>query len=131
MSTLKVGTIQDTSAGNSSTPAQIYEGRAKIWVTWNGTGTVAIYESYNVSSVTDNGTGEYQINFSANMANINYCLATHVRENDAGAGNRSDRGMQPMRTPMQVDEVKVGTFNCTNGTLNDNIHNGCAIIGDM
>ena len=72
MSTLKVGTIQDTSAGSSSTPAQIMNGRAKAWVKWNGTGTLAINGSYNVSTVTDNGTGDYQVNFTTAFANANY-----------------------------------------------------------
>lgn len=72
MSTLKVGTIQDTSAGSSSTPAQLMNGRAKAWVKWNGTGTLAINASYNVSTVTDNGTGDYQVNFTTAFANANY-----------------------------------------------------------
>lgn len=73
MSTLKVGTIQDTSAGSSSTPAQIEQGRAKAWINFNGSGTIAIRDSYNVSSIADNGTGDYTISFSTAMANTNYC----------------------------------------------------------
>ena len=73
MSTLKVGTIQNTSGGNSSTPAQIEQGRAKAWVNFNGTGTIAIRNSHNVSSITDDGTGKYTINFANAMANTNYC----------------------------------------------------------
>ena len=73
MSTLKVGTIQDTSAGSSSTPAQIEQGRAKAWVNFNGTGTVAIRDSYNVSSLSDDGTGKYTISYTTAMANTNYC----------------------------------------------------------
>ena len=57
MSTLKVNTIQDASGSNSSTAAQIAQGRAKAWVNFNGTGTIAIRDSFNVSSITDNGTG--------------------------------------------------------------------------
>ena len=72
MSTLKVGTIQDTSAGNSSTPAQINSGRAKAWVKWNGTGTLAVNASFNVSGVTDIGTGYYKINFDNDFADTSY-----------------------------------------------------------
>ena len=57
MSTIKVNTIQDTSSTNSSTPNEIAQGRAKAWVNFNGTGTIAIRDSFNVSSITDNGTG--------------------------------------------------------------------------
>ena len=74
MSTLKVGTIQDTSAGSSSTPAQIEQGRAKAWINFDGDGTIAIRDSYNVSSIADNGVGDYTISFSTAMANTNYCV---------------------------------------------------------
>lgn len=74
MSTLKVATIQDLSAANSSTPEQIAQGRAKAWVNFNGTGTVAIRDDYNVTSITDSGTGLYVVNFDTAMANANYCV---------------------------------------------------------
>ena len=45
---------------------------ARVWVNFNGTGTVAINDSYNVSSLTDNGTGDYSITFDNDMANANY-----------------------------------------------------------
>ncbi len=74
MSTLKVNTIQDTSGGSGSTPAQIEQGRAKAWINFDGDGTIAIRDSFNVSSITDNGTGDYTITFSNAMANTNYCV---------------------------------------------------------
>ena len=73
MSTLKVATIQDTSGNNSSTPNEVAQGRAKAWVNFNGTGTVAIRDSFNVSSIADNGTGLYTINFTNAFADTNYC----------------------------------------------------------
>ena len=72
MSTLKVNTIQNTAAAHSSTPQQIAEGRAKIWVNFDGEGTVSIRDDFNVSSITDNGTGDYTVNFSTNMSNDDY-----------------------------------------------------------
>lgn len=38
---------------------QYHPSAAKVWVAFNGTGTVAIVFSYNVTSITDNGTGDY------------------------------------------------------------------------
>ena len=73
MSTLKVNTIQNASAAHSSTPEQIAQGRAKVWVCFNGTGTVAIRDSFNTSSITDVGTGVYTVNFSITLDNKNYC----------------------------------------------------------
>ena len=76
MSTLKVTTIQDTSGGNASTSEQIAQGRAKVWVNFNGTGTVAIRDSFNVSSITDVATGQYGVNIQNAMANANYAVTT-------------------------------------------------------
>jgi len=78
MSTLKVATLQDLSAANSSTPEQIAQGRAKAWVNFNGTGTVAIRDDYNVSSITDHTTGSYSINFDTAMSNANYATTGMV-----------------------------------------------------
>jgi hypothetical protein len=44
----------------------------RAWVSFNGTGTVAIRGSGNVSSITDNGTGDYTVNFSTAMPDANY-----------------------------------------------------------
>ena len=51
MSTLKVDTIQDASGSNASTTAQIEQGRAKVWVNFNGN-SFGIRDSFNVGSVT-------------------------------------------------------------------------------
>lgn len=75
MSTIKVTNIQDTGGGNSSTSAEIYSGRAKAWVNFNGSGTVAIRAQFNVSSITDNGTGDYTINFANALADADYTYA--------------------------------------------------------
>mgnify|MGYP000441910100 CR=1 FL=1 len=58
---------------------------AKAWVSFNGTGTVAIRDSHNVSSITDHATGDYSINFTNNMANVNYSAvggASHNSDNN-------------------------------------------------
>ena len=74
ITTAKVTTIQDASGGNSSTPSEVFEGRAKAWVNFNGENTVAIRDSFNVSSITDNGTGSYTVNIDTDMSNVNYCV---------------------------------------------------------
>lgn len=47
----------------------------QAWVSFNGTGTVAILASYNVTSITDNGTGLYTINFTTALTDANYAVA--------------------------------------------------------
>ena len=47
----------------------------KVWVNFNGTGTVAIRASLNVSSITDNGTGDYRVNYTNALTDANYAVA--------------------------------------------------------
>tara|TARA_B100001250_G_scaffold391816_1_gene393075 strand:+ start:461 stop:868 length:408 start_codon:yes stop_codon:yes gene_type:complete len=75
MSTLKVNTIQNTSAAHSSTPQQIEQGRAKIWVSFDGYDTSSTLDDWNCTSVTDNDTGDYTLNFGITMANTHYSVA--------------------------------------------------------
>ena len=85
MSTLKVNRIEPRT-GNSVdiVGLDIPESPVKAWVSFNGTGTVAIRGSFNVSSITDNGVGNYTMNFTTAMPDANYStLVTCV----AGKGN--------------------------------------------
>ncbi len=72
MSTLKVNTIQNTSAAHSSTPEEIAQGRAKAWVNFNGSGTVAIQDNFNVSSITDHAQGDFSIVFDNAFSDADY-----------------------------------------------------------
>jgi hypothetical protein len=56
---------------------------AKVWVNFNGTGTVAIRSSFNVSSITDNATGAYTVNFTNALADANFSA---VQTAGAGTG---------------------------------------------
>lgn len=60
------------TALNAGGNPPIYACRA--WVSFNGTGTVAIRGSANVSSITDNGLGDYTINFTTPMPDSNYAV---------------------------------------------------------
>jgi hypothetical protein len=77
MSEIRVTTLKDTSGGNSSSTSDIYSGRAKNWVNFNGTGTVAIRSSFNTNSITDLSAGRYTINIANALADGNYsCTGT-------------------------------------------------------
>ena len=69
---------------------------AKVWVNFNGTGTVAIRDDFNVSSITDNGTGQYTVNFSSNLSDANYCVS--VAKQNPGGTNVYDIGAFNMRS---------------------------------
>ena len=125
MSTLKVATIQDTSGNNSSTPAQVAEGRAKAWINFNGTGTVAIRDDFNFSSVTDNGTGLYTLNFTSALANANYA---------AVPGGSRDLPESSRAFPPNIDQIATSSFDLS--THNDGSTSvdwelvTCAVFGD-
>lgn len=48
----------------------------RAWVSFNGTGAVAIRGSFNVTSITDNGgAGDYTVNFTNALSDANYSWA--------------------------------------------------------
>ena len=51
------GDITITSEGGSAT-MQLQQGLAKLWINYNGTGTIAARDSFNAGSLTDHGVGE-------------------------------------------------------------------------
>jgi len=89
MSEIRVTTLKDTSGSNSSTTAEIASGRAKAFVNFNGTSTVAIRANFNVNSITDNGTGDYTVNFSTALADANYCVTGAVGDYNTSNSARS------------------------------------------
>ena len=91
MSTLKVNNITDTSGGSTNLTVP---NTAKVWVNFNGTGTVAIRASFNVSSITDNGTGNYTVFFVNNLGDSNYSVFVHSgrASNDSNSFNGEDVG---------------------------------------
>ena len=100
LTTAKVTTIQDASGNNSSTPEQIEQGRAKVWVNFDGTGTPAISDSLNASSITDNGAGNYTVNFTTAMSNANYCVVQG--SNNYGGNNNA--------AYLKVDNLTTSSF---------------------
>ena len=99
MSTLKVTNIQDTGGGNNSTSAEIYSGRAKAWVNFNGTGTVAIRADFNVNSITDTATGQQTINFSNALSDANYSAVAMCSDSGSGPGGYGTRGAPDCSCP--------------------------------
>jgi len=73
------GTVPSSSVDALSTAtgsAPSYS--ARVWVNFNGTGTIAIRNSGNVSSLTDNGTGDYTVNFTTALSASTYCITAHT-----------------------------------------------------
>ena len=73
MSTLKVNNIQTASGGSNSTPEEIEQGRAKVWINFD-MNAGSITDSFGVSSITDDGTGLFTITYSSAFSNTKYCI---------------------------------------------------------
>ena len=71
-SELRVNTLKDASGNNSIATSTVFNGSAKMWINFNGTGTIAARDSFNFTSLTDNGTGDHTITIADNMSNANY-----------------------------------------------------------
>ena len=131
MSTLKVGTIKDSTDSNPSTPEQISKGRAKLWVNFDGTfGTSpfttsngGIRNSFNVSSITDNGTGNYTVNFGITFANANYVATFMERHNNRTMGPSA-------AASLTTTDIDIAVYNGV-GNLQDRDILGMVIFGDV
>ena len=132
ITTAKVTTIQDASGGNSSTPEQLEQGRAKAWVHFDGTtntgGSCDIYDSYNVSSVTDNGTGDYTVNFTGGvLSNANYCVTGSISWGTNQSRNILNVATQynTSYTAATTTAIRLESVNYGNGSAYD--ANSCSI----
>jgi hypothetical protein len=88
--------------GVASTPPTIQDSAGtqigtfcRAWVSFNGTGTVAIRASFNVTSITDNGTGDYTVNFTTAMPDANYCYQLATTEQSGATGNNGINAQLP------------------------------------
>ena len=127
MSTLKVDTIQNTSAQYSSTPLQIEQGRAKAHIEMNGTGTIAIKKSFNISSIVDNGAGKYHANLSIKMSSTEYCVV-------GGSAQMSDRNDNIMGfAPHTATAIRMYSWNQTGSSTagEDATFVSAAVFGDL
>jgi len=127
MSTLRCTNLQDTSGSNSLTTAQIYNGTAKAWVNFNGTGTVAIRAQFNVSSITDNGTGDYTVNFTTAMPDANYAVAFGNGATSGGAGNNS----MLVGVIREGNALATGSFRMTINYANGLVSNAATVCASI
>ena len=80
---IKADTLEHSTAGSVDTKF-VVNGSEKVWVNFNGTGTVAIRDSLNTSSITDVSTGRYRPNYT-NSFNYTADYAFHVTSGVLGA----------------------------------------------
>ena len=83
------GDVTMAKLSTSGTEGDNVENRVgKVWVQFNGTGTVAIQSDFNVSSVGDTSTGQYVVNFSTALADDDFAAVSGGVAGGYGAGTR-------------------------------------------
>jgi len=110
MSTLKVNTLEEATAGG----ATFYT--AKAWVNFNGSGTVSIRGDGNVSSITDNGTGQYTTNYSSTLSSANYSATGTSGFASTGANDVGAVGVYNASSGMTTSSIRVFTVDTNAGS---------------
>ncbi len=101
------GSIDVTGEGNSTT-TNLQQGLAKVWINFEGDGTIAISDSFNVSGITDNTTGDYQIAINNDMSNATYSV-TGSGTHDAGTSTcylAIDHDVPPTTSTVDVNAMQ-------------------------
>lgn len=83
------GNVTVTSEGGAAT-FQLQQGLAKLWINYNGTGTIAARDSLNAGSLTDHGVGEYTVSHTNSMASANYVTSTEGTYADGNTNYKND-----------------------------------------
>jgi len=83
-SELRVNTLKDAAGNNSIATSFVAGGSAKVWVDFNGAGTIAIRDSFSVSSITDNGTSDYTTTFASAMSNDDFAVSAQSTSSGSG-----------------------------------------------
>ena len=120
------GSILVTGEGNSTT-TNLQQGLDKVFINFNGTGTIATRDSFNSSSIVDAGTGHYRVVFTNNMGNVNY---THILNcNNTSAFNGMFGGLD---TGAVANTSQSEFFTCSAHTTNNDSRTvNATVLGDL
>ena len=121
MSTLKTNTLTGTTSAGSilvtgeggSTTTDLQQGLAKVWIAFDGTGTISIDDSFNVTSITDFSTGTTTITIANDMASANYSVAG----SSVGSGGSFNGWLQGVGTDKASGSVIVVTRHESSGNV--------------
>ena len=89
--TLTTSDQVNTGTEKSIDTSYIFNGVAKVWINFNGTGTIATRDSFNVTSITDDNTGRYTITIANDMSNANYSSVAGGCVDETTANNQQAR----------------------------------------
>ena len=109
MSIQKVSKVLTEDAINDNIPL--------TWVSFKGTGTVAIEDDFNVSSITDNGNGDYTVNFTSNLPNDDYCCVGMSMRDSDNISALCMKGDSNPATNKKVDSVRLSNRDNANSSV--------------
>ena len=89
--TLTTSDSVNTGTEKSIDTSYLFNGVAKVWINFNGTGTIATRDSFNVTSITDDNTGRYTITIANDMSNANYSSVAGGCVDETTANNQQAR----------------------------------------
>ena len=110
MSEIRANTISDAAGTGPITLTG--QSAAKVWVNFNGTGTVAIRDSHGVSGLVDGGTGVYTVNFTNNMASSNHSSCVSSR-NEVTNGGQDHNASSPTASSYYFEKYEGSTLRDT------------------
>ena len=122
MSTLKADTIVATDGASPVTLTK--QQASKMFVNFNGTGTVAVRSSLNTSSITDVSTGRYRPNYT-NSFDSTADYSFHVTSGVLG----SSWGLQQLST-FAANSTEFILYNPSAGATDNSIV-PCTADGDL
>jgi len=76
----------------------------RVWVQFNGTGTISITGSGNVSSISDFGVGDYGVTFTTNMPDTTYCVV--------GSSIKAAGGPSAVNSGVVSMSENINTYSC-------------------
>lgn len=116
MSILRVDAIQNSSGGS----AIDVPGAAKVFVNFNGSGTVAVRGSLNVTSITDNGVGDYTVNYTSALSSANYSVACTAANTASGNTNTITCGLYAASAGVGASSLTTSSVRVSTRTSNGN-----------
>ena len=109
--------ITDANVTKAKTETAIDDNIPLAWVSFKGTGTVAIEDDFNVSSITDNGSGDYTVVYTSNLPNDDYCcVGMSMRDSDNISALCMKGGSDPA-TNKKVDSIRLSNRDNANSSV--------------
>jgi len=116
---------QITGTAKSVDTDYLANGVNKVWVNFDGTGTIAVKDSFNVSGITDDGTGNYTITIANDMVNAFYCSNLTSQAGATAYGFSTGNNTQTASALTGIFTIQHG------GSTQDVSHLSASINGDL